>query len=196
LTVRNNRAAMLRPAKRGLVAFALLLLLPAAASASAWKVVAGKSWLGFKGEAGGSTFDGRFSRWDARIAFDPAQAEQGHATVSVDMASASTGDKEKDQALPQAAWFDASSFPKATLTVQSFRARGGNDYNAIGTLSLRSLSKPIDMPMTIAIDHDTLHATGHLDLVRTDYGVGASVGAQWVGLAVTAAFDVTAVRAP
>jgi polyisoprenoid-binding protein YceI len=182
--------------KRCVAAFALLLSLPAAASASDWKVVAGKSWLGFNGETGGTPFEGRFSRWDAHIAFDPAQAGQGHATVSVDTASAATGDGEKDQALPQSVWLDAKSFPQATFSVQSFRARGGHDYDAIGTLALRNVTKPIVMPMTIVVDKDTLHATGRLDLVRTDYGVGASVSAQWVGLSVIAAFDVTAERAP
>jgi polyisoprenoid-binding protein YceI len=78
------------------VALALLLLLPGAASASDWKVVAGKSWLGFTGSASGTPFDGRFSRWDARITFDPDKPEAGHVTVSVGMASAATGDKEKD----------------------------------------------------------------------------------------------------
>ena len=193
-----RRRPEVRPSRaRGCVAAAALaLLLPGAAAAGDWKVVAGKSRLGFAGDTGGTKFDGRFSRWDAQISFDPAHAEQGRVVVSVDMASAATGDTEKDQALPQAAWFDTASFPKATLTVQSFKPRGGEDFDAIGTLVLRGAAKPIVMPVTIAVDKDTLHTTGHLDLVRTDYGVGTSVGANWVGLAVTASFDVTAVRAP
>lgn len=177
-------------------AFALLLLPPCSASASDWKVVAGKSWLGFTGSASGTAFDGRFSRWDARITFDPDKPEAGHVTVSVGMASAATGDKEKDQTLPQAAWFDAKSFPQATLTVQSFRAKGGHNYDAIGTFALRNVSKAIVMPTTIEVSGNTLHATGHLDLLRTDYGVGAGTGAQWVALEVVAAFDVTAERLP
>jgi polyisoprenoid-binding protein YceI len=177
-------------------AIACGLFVPTAANASDWKIVAAKSWLGFAGDTGGTKFDGRFSRWDAQISFDPAHAEQGRVAVTVDMSSAATGDKEKDQALPQAPWFDSASFPKATLTVQSFKPRGGDGFDALGTLALRGATKPIVMPVTIAVDNNTLHATGRLDLVRTDYGVGASVGANWVGLAVTASFDVTAVRSP
>jgi polyisoprenoid-binding protein YceI len=178
------------------VAFALLLLPPGAASASDWKIVADKSWLGFTGSASGAPFDGRFSRWDARITFDPDKPEAGHVTVSVDVASATTGDKEKDQTLPQEAWFDAKSFPRAILEAQSFRAKSGHDYDAIGTLALRNVSKAIVMPTTIEVSGKTLHATGHLDLLRTDYGVGGGTGAQWVALEVVAAFDVTAEQLP
>jgi polyisoprenoid-binding protein YceI len=178
------------------VAFALLVLVPGTADASDWKIVAAKSWLGFAGSASGTPFDGRFSRWDARITFDPDKPEAGHVTVNVDMASAATGDKEKDQTLPQAAWFDAKSFPRAVLEVQSFRAKGGHDYDAIGTLALRNVSKALVLPTTIEVSGNTLHATGHLDLLRTDYGVGVGTGAQWVALEVVAAFDVTAERLP
>jgi len=194
--VRSNRTEKQVPAKALCVALAVLLLPPGDASASDWKVVAAKSWLGFAGAAGGTPFAGRFSRWEAHISFDPEKADAGRVAVTVDMASAVTGDKEKDQALPQAAWFDAKSFPHATLAVQSFRAKGGHDYDAIGTLALRDATKPIVMPVTIEIDGNTLHATGHLDLIRTDYGVGLTTGAQWVALKVVADFDVTAERLP
>ena len=177
-------------------ALALLLLLPGTASASDWKVVAGTSWLGFTGAASGAPFEGHFSRWDAQISFDPGKPEAGRVAVTVEMASAVTGDKEKDQALPQAPWFDAKAFPHATFTVQSFQAKGGHDYDAIGTLALRGVTKPIVMPVTIEVDGNTLHATGRLDLIRTDYGVGLTTGAQWVALEVVAAFDVTAERLP
>ena len=165
-----------------------MLALFGPAQASDWNVVAATSWLGFTGSAAGAPFDGRFSRWQARINFDPAKAEQGHAVVTVDMTSAVTGDAQKDQALPQAGWFEAASFPKATLEVQSFRPKGGNDYDAVGTLSMRNVTKAIVMPMTIEVGGDTLHAKGNLDLIRTDFGVGQATGAQWVALAVVASF--------
>jgi polyisoprenoid-binding protein YceI len=176
-------------------AIALLLLLRPA-EASDWNVVAATSWLGFTGSAAGAPFDGRFSRWQAQISFDPAQPELGHAVVTVDMTSATTGDRQKDQALPQAEWFDAASIPNSTLAVQSFRAKGGNDYEAVGTLTMRNVTKAIVMPVTIEVTGNTLHAKGHLDLMRSDYSIGQATSAQWVALEVVAAFDVTAERLP
>ena len=168
------------------------LVVASPAWATDWEVVPAKSWLGFKGTAAGTAFEGRFLRWEARISFDPAQAERGRAVVTVDMSSAQTGNREGDQALPRSAWFDAKMFPKATFEVQSFRAKGGSSYDAIGTLTIRDVTKPVVMPTTIEVSGDTLHASGHLDLVRTDYGVGKETGAQWVDLEVVATFDVAA----
>jgi len=177
-------------------ALAIVLLPSGTARASDWKVVAAKSWLGFKGAAAGAPFEGRFSSWQAQVSFDPDKPEAGHVAVTVDMASAVTGDKEKDEALPQVAWFDAKAFPHATFAVQSFRAKGGHDYDAVGTLALRDVTKPVVMPVTIEVDGNTLHASGHIDLLRTDYNVGAATGAKWVALEVVADFEVTAERLP
>ncbi len=194
--MRSHRAKRRSSAQARCAALALLLVLPGPARASDWKVVAEKSWLGFTGSAAGAPVEGRFSRWEARIELDRENVEAGRATVTVDMGSAVTGDREKDQALPRAAWFDVQAFPHAMLAVQSLRAKGGHDYDAIGTLALRNMTKPIIMPVTIEVDGNTLHARGRLELVRTDYGVGQTTGAQWVALEVVAAFDVTAERQP
>ena len=173
------------------------LLLSGPAAASDWKVVAAKSRLGFEGIAAGVSFKGRFKRWQARISFDAAEAGRGRAVVTVNMASAETGDAQKDAALPGREWFDAKMFPTATFEVRSFRAKGGTSYEALATLRIRNVKKDVVVPMTIEVEGDTLHASGRLDLERTDYDVGQGswTSGQWVGLSVAATFDVTAARA-
>ena len=114
--------------------------------------------------------------------------------MTVDTASAVTGNGEVDQELPRSAWFDARSFPRATFAVKSFRSKGGHDYDAVGTLYLRNVVKPVTMPVTIEVDGGVLHAKGRLDLLRTDYGVGSSTGAKWVALDVAVTFERTAER--
>jgi polyisoprenoid-binding protein YceI len=177
---------------------AAVVLLASPASAAEWTVVPAKSWLGFKGTMAGAAFEGRFTRWEARISFDVAQADSSHAVVTVDMSSAITGDRQKDEALPQSDWFDAKTFPKATFEAHSFRPNGGESYEAVGALTIRNVKKELVLPMTIEVSGATLHASGHLDLVRTDYGVGQGPWAsgQWVALNVVATFDVTAERLP
>jgi len=178
-------------ARCGTAALALLLL-ASPAWATDWKVIPEKSRLGFKGTAAGNPFEGQFQRWEASISFDPAHADHGRAVVTVDMSSAQTGDKEADQALPRSAWFDAKTSSKATFDVQSFQPKGGSSYDAIGTLTIRDVTKHVVMPTTIEVNGATLHASGHLDIVRTDYGVGQGTSEQWVALDVVAMFDVTA----
>jgi polyisoprenoid-binding protein YceI len=180
--------------------FAISVQLFASSSrASEWSVEPSKSWLGFTGTMANLPFDGRFQRWRATISFDPAHPESGHARVAIDMASAVTGDKQKDAALPQSDWFDVKTFPEAVLEVQSFRAKGTpSSYDAIATLTMRGVKKDLTMPLSIEIRGDTLHAKGGVSLLRSDFGVGQGqwTSAQWVALEVATAFDVTATRRP
>jgi polyisoprenoid-binding protein YceI len=177
-------------------AIVVWLVLTTPACATDWRMLPAKSWLGFTGTMAGAPFDGRFTHWKATISFDPADPGHGHAVVTIDMASAVTGDPQKDRALPQSDWFDAKTFPRATFEALSFRLKDGNSYEAVGTLTIRNVKKQVTMPVTIETTGDSLYAKGQLNLVRTDYGVGQGAwsSAQWVALDVVAAFEVAAVR--
>jgi len=71
------------------------------ATAADWLIDAGHSRLGFTGSQGGSPFSGAFARWHGDISFDPPHPEAGHASITIETASAATGDSDKDQLLPQ-----------------------------------------------------------------------------------------------
>lgn len=173
------------------------------AQAADWAVDAGKSKLGFVGSQSGTPFEGRFSRWTAKIAFDPANPAAGTAVVVIDMSSATTGDLQKDQSLPQADWFDTKTFPQARFEATGFRAKGGNAFEAVGSLSLRGIKKDVVLPFTLDVSsagaHPAVaHAQGKLILIRTDYGVGQG---EWkvpdmVALEVAVTVDLTATTAP
>jgi polyisoprenoid-binding protein YceI len=185
-------------------AFAFLLLFgvqlsPSSAHAAQWLVDPAKSWLGFTGTMAKAPFDGRFQRWRAIIDFDPAHPEQGRARVTIDMASAVTGDTQKDAALPQGDWFDAKAFPEAVFEVQTFRAKATpSSYDAIATLTMRGVKMDLTTPLSIEVSGDTLRAKGYVSLLRSDFGVGQGqwTSAQWVALEVATAFEVTATRIP
>lgn len=184
------------------LALAAVLCLPAGfalpASAAEWTVDPAASKLGFSGTQSGEAFSGTFGQWSAEIDFDPAAPEKGHARVAIDVASAKTGDAQKDTALPDPDWFDAASHPRAIFEASSFRATGSNGYVATGKLTIRETTHDVTLPVTIAIDGDKAHATGKLTLVRTDYGVGQGAWStdQYVGLNVDVTFDITATRKP
>lgn len=173
---------------------ALLALHPVQACGREWIVDRDKSHLGFQGTMAGAAFEGRFSRWNAVISFDPENAGAGHAEVVIDMTSAATGDRQKDEALPQSDWFDAKMFPRATFKVHSFEPKSGSSYNAIGSLTIRNITKALTVPMTIELAGANLHAKGQVNLARTDYGVGQGSWSdgQWVDLKVVVVFDVVA----
>lgn len=159
-------------AVRTLVAALSLAALSSPAMAADWSVDAGKSQLKFGGTQAGAAFSGKFGRWEAQISFDPANPAAGHALVSIDMASAATGDAQKDEALPQADWFNVKAFPQAKFEAKSFKALGGDRYEAAASLTIKGVSKDVVLPFTLQVSGDQAHMLGHLDIERGDYKVG------------------------
>ncbi len=166
------------------------------ATAASWTVDSGKSNLGFIGTQSGASFEGHFSKWQAQIDFDPANLASGHALVTIDMSSAATGDSQKDQSLPQSDWFNVKNFPQAVFEATSFRTKGGNAYEAVGSLSIRGVKKDVVLPFTFETEGSAGHAKGKLELLRTDYGVGQGEWSsdQMVGLMVAVIVDIRATK--
>ena len=147
-----------------------------AAPAPNWTVDAANSKLGFKGAMNGDAFNGVFRRWSAQIAFDPKNLAGSKAVVSVDVASAATGDADRDQAMPGADWFSAKTQPRASFVATSFKDLGGGRYQAAGNLTLRGVTRPLVLPFTLAISGDTARMNGSVVLNRTAFGIGQG---QW-----------------
>jgi polyisoprenoid-binding protein YceI len=178
------------------VLFALPLLAALPAQAADWTIDQAKSRLGFSGTQTGVPFRGSFGRWQAEISFDPAHPEAGHAKVTIDLASAKTGDTQRDTALPQPEWFDTAAHPQASFEADHFVAKGGDAYEAPGKLTIRGTARDVVLPFTLAISGDQATAKGHLGLLRSDFGIGQgpwSTG-QWVALEVGVDVDLTASR--
>lgn len=173
---------------------AAALLWSGTASAGRWIADSTQSRLGFVGIQGGTPFEGRFTRWNAVIDYDPAAPAAAKVTVDIDTASAATGDAQKDQSLPEAEWFDVKAFPKARFEATGFKPLGGGSFEASGTLTIRGMAKAVTLPFTLEIDGDRAKAKGRLNLVRGDFGVGSG---QWasgdmVGLKVQVVVDMVA----
>ncbi|KQP58302.1 YceI family protein [Methylobacterium sp. Leaf112] len=164
------------------------------AAAAEWVIDPAKSAIRFSGVQVGAPFSGRFERFDATVTFDPAKPEAGHATVLIDLASARTGDVQRDTALPQQDWFDVKAARQARFEATGFVDKGGGDYEAVGTLTIRGTSRPLTLPFRLALAEDQARATGHVGLVRTAFGVGQGAWAsgQWVALEVGVDVDLVA----
>ena len=171
-------------------------MLPVTAFATEWNVDAAKSKLGFVGTQSGAAFQGNFSHWNAKIDFDPKNPAAASVLITIDMASAGTGDKQKDMSLTQAEWFDTQHFPNAVFEAKGFRSKGGNAFETTGSLTIRGHGKEVVLPFNLDVSDMIAHATGRLSLIRTDYGVGqgAWVTGEYVATDVAVVFDVVASR--
>lgn len=143
-----------------------------AAPASVWTIDKTASKVAFSSSFDGGAFSGSFRRWDAAIRFDPANLAGSTVTATFDMTSAVTGDSGRDEALPQAEWFAAKQFPKATFSAKSFKALGGNRYLATGSLTMRGVTKPLTLPFTLVITGGIAKMNASVGLSRLAFGVG------------------------
>lgn len=152
-----------------------MLALSAAARAApvpTWTVDKAASAVRFSSSMNAEAFSGAFRRWDADIRFDPKNLAGSSVTASIDTASAATGDPDRDQALPTAAFLAVAKFPKAVFTAHAFKDLGAGRYLAIGQLTLRGVSKPLTLPFTLAITGARARMKASLALNRLAFGVG------------------------
>jgi polyisoprenoid-binding protein YceI len=175
---------------------AALLLAGAAlpAQAATWTIDTPKSHLGFTGSENGAPFQGRFGKFSGTIVFDPANPAAGHADVTIETGSATTGDQQKDGALPGSDWFAVNTFPTAHFVATGFKPNGSGAYEAMGRLTIRGITKPLALPFTLTISGSEAKADGSIALIRTNFGVGQGAWstAQYVALQVSVAFDILA----
>ena len=116
--------------------------------------------------------------------------------VTVDLASADTGDGQRDDSLKGSDFFDIGAHPAAVFTAREIRHLGGDRYEARGTLDLRGASKPATLRFTLRIDGDRAHVSGTARIDRTAFGVGQGEWAATDAIAagVDIAFAFTATR--
>jgi len=162
----------MNPTIRRLSVLCLALALPLAATAADYQVGPG-STLGFSGKFQGEQFDGIFGKFDATISYDPANLSTSKFDVTVDLATAKTGDGDRDKALPTPDFFDTSKFPKAHYVTTGFSKDAKGDVVANGNLTLHGITKPV--ALKVAFDPNAggarLSVTGTLK--RLDFGVGS-----------------------
>ncbi|WP_242913332.1 YceI family protein [Brevundimonas pishanensis] len=168
-----------------------------AGTASTWTVDQAASSIQFSGTHSGAAFTGKFNSWTAEIHFDPADLAGSTAVVTVETASAQTGDATKDGALKGAEWFNPAQFPTARFEASEFVALGGNRYEARGTLRIKSTSQPVVLPFTFDEASGEANVSGKVSVDRTqlDLGMVSDAAAGWVSKMIDVEIKVRAKKA-
>ncbi|WP_193569775.1 YceI family protein [Luteibacter jiangsuensis] len=162
----------MNPTIRRLSVLGLALALPLAATAADYQVGPG-STLGFSGKFQGQQFDGIFGKFDAAISYDPANLSTSKFDVTVDLATAKTGDSDRDKALPTSDFFDTSKFPKAHYVTTGFSKDAKGDVVANGNLTLHGVTKPLALKVVFNPNAGGARLSVTGTLKRLDYGVGS-----------------------
>lgn len=158
---------------RHLLPIAVVIAAPAlAAPAPQWTVDKAHSQVTFQASMNGQPINGSFRRFNARIAFDPANLAGSSVAAAIDTGSAATGDQTRDEALPTPDWFNVRAFPRATFTAKQFKSLGNGRFQAIGTLTIRNSSRPVVMPFQLSVNGNVAQMRGTISIDRRMFGVG------------------------
>lgn len=137
-----------------------------------WQVNAKKSRLGFVTAWSGEQVLGEFGDWQAEIVFAENALEKSHIEVKVNLAKVTTGDSQRDEALPTADWFNAEQYPQAVFKSTKIVSKGKQRYQAQGTLTLKNVSQKVTLDFVLNVKDKLAKAQGTAQLDRTAFGVG------------------------
>jgi polyisoprenoid-binding protein YceI len=123
-----------------------------------------------------STVHGRFADVSGTIRFDEKAPEKSSVTAVIKAASVNTDNATRDKHLNTADFFDTANFPDIKFQSTSIRKAGGDKYVAVGDLTIRDVTKPVEVPFTLAAGkgmkgEPRLGAEAILTINRYDYHV-------------------------
>jgi polyisoprenoid-binding protein YceI len=133
-----------------------------------------------------STVHGRFMKVSGTIQFDEKAPENSSVTAVIQTASVNTDNSMRDDHLKSDAFFNAAQYPEIRFQSTGLRKVSGDQYVAVGKLTIRDVTKDVEIPFTLAQGKGPkgearLGAEGALTINRFDYHVaydstGALVG--------------------
>ena len=156
-----------------LAAAALLVAQPAVAQvATQQKLNPAQSEVGFQFKQMGVPVDGKFTKFDAQVSFDTTKLATSKVNFTVDIASATLGDKATDAELPKAPWFNTAKFPQATFASSSIKALGAGKFEIAGKLSIKGVVQDVVIPVTMTQAAAVTTAIGTFPMKRLTYKIG------------------------
>ena len=147
------------------------------------EVQAGRSTLTFAYRQMNVPMEGKFNKFSARIAFDPAKANSAQARIEVDLASIDTGFSESNDEIAGKLWFNTKAYPTAQFVSSGVKTLGNNRYETLGKLTIKGKSLDVSAPFTFRQEGTVAIFDGAFSLKRLDYAIGEDI---WADLGTVA----------
>jgi len=120
-----------------------------------------------------SSVPGRFTDFDGTIAYDDKDVAKSSVKVTIQAASINTDNAKRDEDLRGPSFLDTTKYP--TITFESKQVKKTpNGLIAVGTLTIKDVSKEIELPFTIngkvrLGDSEHMGAEAQTRINRQDY---------------------------
>lgn len=144
-----------------------------------------------------STVPGRFNDFEGAIHYDANDVSKSSVNMTIKTASVNTDNASRDKDLRSADFFDVEKYPDITFVSKQVKKTGDN-LVALGTLTIRGVSKEIELPFSIngpiqdPWGNQRVGAEAATKISRKEYGVNGAPGA--VGDEVKISLSVEAAR--
>jgi polyisoprenoid-binding protein YceI len=124
-----------------------------------------------------SKVKGVFNEFDATVEADVNDLTDATVEFSVDLKSIDTRNEDRDNHLRSNDFFDIESHPKMTFVASDIKKKSDNEYDVVGDLSLRGVTKPVTFDLTMEGVHkdpwgnEVAGFSGSTKLNRKDFGL-------------------------
>jgi polyisoprenoid-binding protein YceI len=186
----------MRPVTNYLAALIAVIVTGVAAAAVPHYSQGPGSTLTFTFDQAGAASQGSFKQFTTDLAYDEKNLAGSSLSVTVQIASLDTQDKDRDSTLASAELFDTQKFPTATYVASSFARGASGKLEAVGKLTMRGVTRNVRIPLVIKPTATGLELTGETSIKRLDFGVGQGEwkSTEWVGDTVKLQYKVALVK--
>lgn len=148
--------------------------------ATSWEIDKAHSAVNFKVTHFFTPVNGQFNDYNATVNFDPQNLEESSLDVEIMVNSIDTDNERRDNHLMSDDFFSAETYPMITFKSESIEATGNNTFVANGTLTIKDVSRDIELPFELLGVRDNPMQEGKVvagivstfKLNRTTYDVG------------------------
>ena len=191
---------------RTLIALAVVVAAPLAASADTWQIDPAHTTVGFTvRHMTISSVRGQFDKVAGTITANGNDPASAVIEATIDTASIDTRSADRDSDLRSANFLDVAKYPTMTFKSKKLEAAGPGKYNVVGDLTLHGVTKEVTLAVVVPSapikdpwGNTRAGATATTTISRKDFGLTwnkmIETGGAVVGDAVAVEIDVEAVK--
>jgi polyisoprenoid-binding protein YceI len=165
----------MNPILRPIAFLATALVALATYAQAPQKVIADKSFIRFVTKQMNVPVEGRFKKFDATVAFDPAKPQATHAEFEVDVASIDLASEEGETEARRKPWLNVEAFPKAKFVASAVKQVAPGKFEASGPLTIKGATQDIVAPFTLTDAGGIRTVEGQFTMKRLQFKIGEGV---------------------
>ena len=115
---------------------------------------------------------GSFKKMEGQIEFDEKDLSKCSFDLKIDVRSISTGNGMMTKKSQTPEWFDAAKYPYAKFKSTKVERKEGNNYNIVGNLTIKGITKPYTVPAAYVKSGSKITLKGSFFVNRMDFKIG------------------------